>query len=43
MLLDGSTLIVKELFGQSVNLDKCLVQTRSLNALTLTIEDQRRN
>jgi hypothetical protein len=41
MLPEGSTLIVKELFDYSVNLYRCLVQTRY--ALTLTIENKSRN
>jgi hypothetical protein len=40
-LPNGGTLFVKELFDYSVNLYRCLVQTRY--ALTLTIEDKSRN
>jgi len=40
-LPNGSTLIVKELFDDSVNPDRCLVQTRY--ALTLAMEDESRN
>ena len=40
-LPDGSALIVKEHLGYSVNLYRCLVQTRY--ALTLAIEDKSRN
>jgi hypothetical protein len=45
MLSDDSTLFVKERFGFTVNLDRCLVQKRCLlaNALTLTNEDESRN
>ena len=41
MLPEGSTLFVKEHFDYSVNLYRCLVQTRY--ALTLTIENKSRN
>jgi hypothetical protein len=40
-LPDGGTLIVKDHFGDSVNPDRCLVQTRY--ALTLAMEDESRN
>ena len=40
MLPAGSALIVKEHFSQSVNHDRCLVQMRSPNALTLLTEDK---
>jgi hypothetical protein len=43
MLSDDGTLIVKDLFGKSVNPDRCLVQTRYQSVLTLTIEDKSRN
>jgi hypothetical protein len=42
----GGTLIVKEQFDHAVgviNLDRCLVQTRLKDALTLAIEDKSRN
>ena len=41
-LSDGSTLIVKEHFDYSVNPDRCLVQTRLNDDLTLAIEDESR-
>ena len=41
MLPHGGALIVKERFGNTVTLDRCLVQTRY--ALTLTKEDESRN
>ena len=40
-LPNGSALIVKERFDDSVNPDRCLVQTRY--ALTLAMEDKSRN
>jgi len=40
--LKAGTLIVKDHFDDSVNPDRCLVQTR-LNALTLMTEDKSRN
>ena len=42
MLPDGSMMIVKEHFDYSANLDRCLVQTRQKDALSIAIEDESR-